>query len=292
MLNEPPDPQEHPSPQQTPRPRRPHPLEQKPEDNQAAAAEPTTTGKQRAVLHIPTVRPLVTYLLIAANLIVFLFAFLSDDAYVALINWGAVNRDLVFLQGEYHRLISAMFLHFDLSHIVFNMFSLYLFGTAVEAQFGHLRFALIYGLGGLTGSIMSAILSGGFSVGASGAVFAVFGAEMIYIYQHRKLLGEHGRRLLRNLVFIAALNFGFGIVSSFGLGTVSIDNWGHIGGFLGGMLLTWYIGPVFLLVRHPEHPQDFLAQDMNPLTRRTNVVSLFIAAQLAVLIAASLLFRA
>src|SRR5690606_30425031 len=113
----------------------------------------------------------------------------------------------VLVQGQYHRLFTAMFLHAGLLHIFFNMYALYLFGSILEPLFGHLRFIIIYLLGGLTGSVLSVVLGdpnppfaqmvfAGASVGASGAVFAIFGAEMVFIYRHRALLGERGRAQL------------------------------------------------------------------------------------------------
>jgi rhomboid protease GluP len=281
MLNDPP-----------PEKRR-HPLEappsQKPEGEEAP--------RQRVTLHIPVVRPIVTYTLIAVNVAIYLLAFfvVPDSTLNTLYEQGASNRIEVLRFGEYHRLFTAMFLHSGPLplHIFFNMYALWIIGRTVEGFFGHLRFALIYFLGGLTGSLLSVLFNGPqvFSVGASGAVFAIFGAEIIYIYQHRKLLGPMAQAQLRQLIVIAGLNFFIGITSSLDPGGVNIDNWGHVGGFIGGLILTWYIGPVFIFKRHPTNPGALAADDSNPIERRVQFLAIYISALLAVLLVASILAR-
>lgn len=278
MLNEPPDHQR----------RRVHPLERPPEPPPEHHRE-----EQQVMLHIPYVKPYTTWVLIAINLLVFIIGQLSPELNQALLVNGANNQTQVLVNGEYLRLLYAMFLHAGLAHIFFNMYSLYVIGATVEGLFGHVRFILIYLIGGLTGSVLSVIFNGPQvnSVGASGAVFAIFGAEIVYLYHHRKLLGANGRQQLRTLLIFAGMNFAIGILSSLNLGAVSIDNWGHIGGFIGGIALTWYIGPVFLLKRHPTREGAFLADDVNPLRSRYQVISLYVAVLLALLIAATFFVR-
>lgn len=281
MLNDPPPEKE----------RKRHPLEQSPEERNPAAGQP----RQMVTLHIPVVKPTLTYLLIAVNTIIFFvaFYFISPLDLDRLYDWGANNGRFVLEYGEFYRLTTAMFLHGNIAHLFFNMLSLYYVGMSVERMFGHLRFGLIYFLGGLSGSILSVLLGGRdvMSVGASGAVFAIFGAEMIYLYQHRKLLGVQGQMQLRNFVVIALMNLFIGFATTLNTGGVRIDNWGHIGGLLGGLVLAWYIGPIFIPKRHPERPNALIVEDINPLERRYQPVIAFISALLLVLILATLLMQ-
>jgi rhomboid protease GluP len=263
-------------------PRNRHPLEQPP------SPRPQPTG-QKVTLNIRSVRPLVTYTLIAINVVVFVLRTLSLTMDQDLLVWGVNNGALVFQQGEWYRLLSAMFLHSGIyaadgsfrlqsaAHILFNMWTLYAVGLSLERMFGHWRFLIVYLLGGLLGSILSAFLGGSdvFSVGASGAVFAILGAEFVFFYQHRKLMGAAGQERRRTLLIFLGMNFAVGLLSNLPGAAVSIDNWGHLGGLLGGVVLAWFISPVFNLRAHPERPQEFLAEDINPLRKNTWAVSIY-----------------
>jgi rhomboid protease GluP len=163
-------------------------------------------------------------------------------------------------------------LHADFMHIFFNAYALYIIGFTVERYFGTARFALIYFLGGLGASIASLALTPAPAVGASGAIFAIFGAEGVFFYQHRKLFGEAGRRHLNNLIFVAALNLVLGFASSASSGGARIDNWAHVGGLVGGVLLTWFIGPRIQAqfigsVTEPAVVNQVNIVDTNPLKR-------------------------
>jgi rhomboid protease GluP len=276
------------------KPRRPHPLERGPEPP-PPPEDPDEPRRNRVMLHIPVVRPYLTYALIAVNVVIAFLVFfvLSPTEQQQVYNWGASNQRAVLEFGEYYRLLTAMFLHGSLPHILFNMYALWIIGQMVEGFFGHVRFALVYFLGGLGGSVLSVLLNPPTvtSVGASGAVFAIFGAEMIYLYQHRKLLGQAAMMQLRQLLIIAGINFGYGILTTLNPGGVNIDNWGHVGGLIGGLTLTWLIGPIFIVRRHPNHYGALAAEDINPLERRTQPVLIYISALLAILIVATLLAR-
>ncbi len=283
-------------PQPGDRERRPHPLEQLPDAGKPQPQDqPPERGTQRVMLHIPVARPRLTYALIAVNAFIFVLVYyiLSDEQTADVYRWGVNNQRLVLSFGEYHRLLSAMFLHSlaTPAHIVFNMFALYYIGITVERFFGTLRFALIYFLGGLWGSILSVFLNGPdvTSVGASGAVFALVGAEMVFLYFHRKLLGAVAQTRLRSLIIIAGMNFAVGIASAFSTNGPGIDNWGHIGGLAGGVALAWFISPVFILRRHPERPGAFTTEDINPLTERVQVLIVYVSALIGALILAQLI---
>lgn len=300
MLNEPPSGDSSGNLSGNPPPRRPHPLERRPQPH-AASEQPS----ERVTLHMPTVQPTVTYTLIAINVLVFLVAALSPAWDEAIFLWGADIPARVLLNGEYHRLLTAMFIHASIHgplgtwvlsnslHIIFNMYALYAIGRQVEELFGHTRFLIIYLLGGLAGSVLGTLLIGlsSASVGASGAVFAILGAQGVFLYQHRKLFGPAGTAQLRSLVFFALLNLGYGAINAALSEGQRINNWGHLGGLIGGIVLTWFIGPSLIPRRHPDKPNDLIVEDINPLRRRYSVISLYVSALLGILIVASLLAR-
>lgn len=284
MLNEqPPDPK-----------RRVHPLERDP-----AAAPDADKPRKQVTLHIPSVRPLVTYSLLAIMIVVFAVRALSPDLDVSLLVWGANQREAVIGGGEIYRLLTSMFLHagiytsrgtFALEnslHLILNAYMIFAVGSSIERLFGHVRYALVFLLGGLAGSVASVLLGGGgYSVGASGAVFAILGAQFVYLYNHRKLLGAAGRRQLMGLVQLVAINLIFGLLTNAAGAAVRIDNWAHIGGALGGLAISFAIAPLFLVRTHPEIPGHLMADDINPLRRRLWAVSAYAVALMVILIIA------
>lgn len=248
-------------------------------------------------------RPSVTTVLIAINVAIFVLRALSVSLDAQLVNWGANNQTAVLIDAQFHRLFTSMFLHagiydqlgrFEFAnalHLIFNMYALWIIGAPQERVFGHLRFGLIYLLGGLTGSIASALLGSpdAWSIGASGAVFAVFGAEFIFWYRHRKLFGRTGQARLRSLVMVLAINLGFGLLANAGGGALQIDNLAHIGGLAGGLILTWFLGPHFNLRRDAARPMEFIAEDTNPLRGNYAVLIAYCSALLLALIVGRLL---
>ena len=118
------------------------------------------------------------------------------------------------------------------------MYALYVIGIGLERHFGHWRYLLLYALGGFTGNVLSFLLSSGYSVGASTAIFGLIGAEGVFLYQNRQLFGRQFGRAIGNVVFIIVVNLVIDFVPGSG-----IDYWGHIGGLLGGLIFTWFAGP-------------------------------------------------
>jgi rhomboid protease GluP len=136
------------------------------------------------------------------------------------------------------RFITPVFLHGSVPHIFFNMYALLSIGSLLEKHFGHGRFAALYFLGAFSGNVVSFLLTGenGYSVGASTAVFGLVAAEVAFFYHNRKLFGGQARQAIGNAVFIIAVNLFIGL-------TPGIDNWGHIGGLLGGAIFAWFASP-------------------------------------------------
>jgi membrane associated rhomboid family serine protease len=303
--------------QDPPPPKRRHPLEAPPprppappltQDNTLGAGDGSLRarvplGPNQILLRIPTVRPNVTYILIAINVAIFVLRAFSISLDTQLVEWGANNQTAVLLDAQFHRLFTSMFLHSGIYdqlgrfqfenalHLVFNMYALWIIGAPQERMFGHVRFGLIYLLGGLTGSVASALLGdpNAYSIGASGAVFAIFGAEFIFWYRHRKLFGRAGQARLRSLALLLVINLGFGLLANAGGGAFQIDNLAHIGGLAGGLILTWFLGPYYNLRRDAAKPMEFIAEDTNPLRNNFAVIVLYSSALLLALIVGRLL---
>ncbi len=150
-----------------------------------------------------------------------------------MLQYGAVYAPSV-MQGEYWRLLTAMFLHFDLQHLLFNMLCLLMLGDMLESAVGSIRYLLIYLLGGLGGNVLSLIVhlqagSLAVSAGASGAIFAVVAAcAYLAFRKSRALAAVPTKRIL----LAAALMLAEGFTQS------GIDNAAHIGGALTGLVLT------------------------------------------------------
>jgi len=188
--------------------------------------------------HVP-----VTLLLIAANLLVF-GLMLGNGAGLwhaqnsIQLAWGA-NFGPATQDGQWWRLGSALFLHFGLIHLAMNLWALWDGGQLVERMFGHLRFIIIYLASGLCGNLLSLVIQGNEAVsgGASGAIFGVYGALLVFVWRERQQLNPGEFRWL----FWGAL--GFSAVSiTLGLIIPGIDNSAHIGGLIAGCLLGMLFG--------------------------------------------------
>jgi rhomboid protease GluP len=155
-------------------------------------------------------------------------------------NWGAQANTFV-LQGQYWRIFTAMFLHDpnNIFHLLLNMLSLFFIGRAVEVFYGKWRYLTIYLLSGIFGGISFLLLSPGeVAIGASGAIFGVFGALGVFYIINRRALGAYGSGAITNWVFWLLLNLAFGVSAG-----SNIAIWGHVGGLLGGMILAYLLLP-------------------------------------------------
>ena len=190
---------------------------------------------------LPSNKPVVTYSIIALTVLVYLLQNLSVKM-TGDIDWplylGAKINDFI-LQGQLWRLITPALLHGSIIHILFNMYALISFGPSLERSYGHGRFLALYLLGAFSGNVLSFVLSTSPSVGASTAVFGLVAAEVVFIYQNRRFFGDRTRPMIINTLTVVAINLFIGFTST------SIDNWGHLGGLLGGFLFAWFAGPVW-----------------------------------------------
>ena len=222
---------------------KPKPSSEKPAADSAAAPKMVRVRLPYSVSY-------VTYGLIGITVFVFVLQVLSPFLWgnppsgISDMDWleyiGArVNSAIV--AGQVWRLLTPALLHGSFLHIFFNMYALYSLGVGLERYFGHRRFLILYVLCAFTGNVASFLFTNGYSIGASTAIFGLIGAEGVFFYQNRKLFGNDARRAIGNVVFVAAINL-------FVIGSLPfIDNWGHIGGLIGGLMFTSLAGPLWAI---------------------------------------------
>ena len=190
-------------------------------------------------------KPVVAYALIGISIAIYLLQVLTKwqfglDIPAAL----GVKANAQIMAGQYWRLFTPALLHGSPVHIFFNMYALYVIGFGLEKRFGHLRFALLYIAGAFAGNVLSFLLSANPSLGASTSIFGLLGAELVFYYKNKELFGPNAKRAIQQVVTVAAINFIIGL-------TPGIDNWGHLGGFLGGLLYAWISGPILQFTIEP-----------------------------------------
>jgi len=185
----------------------------------------------------------VTLALIAANALVFLLmlaagAGLWHSGNGIQLVWGA-NFAPATQDGQWWRLGTALFLHFGLIHVLLNLWALWDGGQLAERMFGHWRFAAIYFASGLCGNLLSLVVQGNEAVsgGASGAIFGIYGALLVYLWRERSGMDPGEFRFL----FRAGSAFTVASIA-FGLFVPGIDNSAHIGGLLTGILAGTTLG--------------------------------------------------
>ncbi|KAL2622148.1 hypothetical protein R1flu_002353 [Riccia fluitans] len=155
---------------------------------------------------------------------------------LTLLNMGGLERNHVIHQDEGWRLISCMWLHAGVFHLLANMIGLLIIGLRLEREFGFIRVGIVYLLSGFGGSLLSSLfVENQISVGASGALFGLLGASISDLIINWSIYANKCLALW-SLVLIVAINLAFGLMPH-------VDNFAHIGGFVGGLLL----GFVFLM---------------------------------------------
>jgi rhomboid protease GluP len=181
-------------------------------------------------------KPIITYVLITINVLVYILtAYLSrnivDSNINVLILLGAKVNSLI-ANGQYYRLVTAMFLHGGIVHVSLNMYALYSIGPLVENVYGKGKYIVIYFLSGILSSLASFMFSNSISIGASGAIFGLLGAALIFAI---KMKNRIGRGFINNIITVIGINLviGFSIPN--------IDNFAHLGGLLGGIVISYVV---------------------------------------------------
>ena len=178
--------------------------------------------------------PFITYLIMLICIVMFILTFVLGDgpSSSTLIKLGA-NSSFYTKNGQFYRLLTCIFLHGGIVHILCNMYSLYVIGPQVESFYGKFKYLFIFLFSGISGSILSLAFSTGVGVGASGAIFGLLGSLCYFGYHYRVYLGNS---LKSQIIPIIILNLLIGFSMS------GIDNFAHIGGLIGGVFASMAVG--------------------------------------------------
>jgi membrane associated rhomboid family serine protease len=190
--------------------------------------------------------PVVTYVLIALNVLFFFVELSGGDAFIE--KWAFVpSRFLANPSGDFLTLFSSMFMHVGWIHLGGNMLYLWIFGDNVEDRFGHIKFTIFYLLCGLAATLAQLAFSMGSNVpnlGASGAIAGVLGAYIL-LFPQGKVRVLQGQQVIQvSALIVIGLWIVLQLFSSIGSITNAADTGGvaymaHIGGFIAGFLLTF-----------------------------------------------------
>lgn len=177
-------------------------------------------------------KPLLSYILIFINVVIFILMNLNNNIHDEIILLFG-NHYLFLKNLEFYRLFTCMFLHADIIHLLCNMYALYVIGPDVERYYGRLKFLIIYIISGIVGALFSCTFNSLLSIGASGAIFGLFGAMLYFSYNYRATISSF---LQSPIIPTIIINLVLGFVST------NIDVMAHIGGLIGGILVSYTLG--------------------------------------------------
>ncbi|NQT53850.1 rhomboid family intramembrane serine protease [bacterium] len=213
-----------------------------PSNPSSVAPDPAPPAEVR--LQRPVVAPAIMALCVVGYGVTALVGKAVQPDVLTLLVCGAKDRELVLHGGEWWRLLMAGFLHGGILHIVVNLYALRALGPLVEKLWGWQRFLLIYIGAVVVGNVVSLFATAELSVGASGGVFGLFGAVVVFSTVYRRFIRPDARRgLWVNLVVVVGINAALGITVPF------IDNGAHVGGLATGLVAALVLRPV--LARRP-----------------------------------------
>ena len=174
---------------------------------------------------------IVNYVIIGVLALIFVIGLLlgyHDDFIYSLGVHGPSIRN-----GEIYRLITGTFLHSGTLHLLSNGYALYVVGSQIENFYGKKKFIVIYLFSALTGSLLSMAMHNSISIGASGAIFGLLGSLLYFGYYYRVYFGSV---ILQRVIPVILINLLIGFSFS------NIDNFAHIGGLIGGVLISMALG--------------------------------------------------
>lgn len=189
------------------------------------------SSKKNIVLKYKNRKTKITDGITVLNILLFLACILTGDI---LYNFGAINAIRFFYFHEYYRIITAMFLHGDIQHLVGNMLMFFFLGEIVETKLGFLKYLTLYLVSGVCGGVLSMAYSTYLqtftdSIGASGAIFGVIGALLWMVLKNK---GKVENITLGKIMFLAIYSLYSGFIST------NVDNAAHIGGFIAGFIIA------------------------------------------------------
>lgn len=176
----------------------------------------------------------LTSALIIINIVIFLISVgisgnIIDIDSMTLLKMGAKYNPCIN-NGEVWRLLTAAFLHGGIMHLACNMYSLYVVGSQIEVIYGKFKYIIIYVLSAIGSSGLSYLMAPkSLSVGASGAIFGLLGAMLVFAIKEKNRLNKG---VIGNIFAVIALNLYIGLTVS------NIDNYGHIGGLIIGIVIS------------------------------------------------------
>jgi rhomboid protease GluP len=197
----------------------------------------------------------ITYGLIGFTIIIFLFQWLTAMIFGNGVVCGSgdlicqigVKDNQAIANGQIWRFVFTIFIKIYNLNILVNIYSLHAVGPSVEIFYGKERTIIVYLLSGITGIAFSLAFNPYPAAGASGAIFGMVGALALFLYRHRYLFGSVAKDQLTRIGVVVLLNLVLGF-------SAMIDNWGHVGGLLGGILIGWIIGPQWERAQTLEQP--------------------------------------
>ena len=183
--------------------------------------------------------PSMTTALVVAIAVVFAMTWIAGGPgdIAVILSFGANFGPLV-AAGEIWRLVASMFLHANVLHLAVNAYALYFLGRNLEAFYGRWAFLFLYLFAGVVGSIASATLSQAISLGASGGIFGLLGASIVFAFRYRGVLPPRVTKIMGTaLLPWVVLNLAFGFLIP------HIDMNAHVGGLVGGAIIAFVVPP-------------------------------------------------
>lgn len=174
---------------------------------------------------------MVTYILLGLLIFIFALGFVLGYSDYLIYNFGVYGEFI--RKGEFYRLLTGTFLHSGIFHLLCNCYALYIIGSQIESFYGKTKLIIIYLFSALTGSLLSISMHNTISIGASGAIFGLLGSLLYFGYYYRVYFGSVIIQKVLPVIFLNLL-IGFTIPG--------IDNFGHIGGLIGGILISMALG--------------------------------------------------
>lgn len=182
-------------------------------------------------------KPLITWSVMVICIIIFILTYIIGRGIVdsqALILLGANATELT-KNGDYYRLITSIFLHVGIIHLICNMYSLYVIGPQVESFYGKIKYIIIFIISGLSASLLSTAFSSTdtITLGTNGVIFGLLGSLLYFGYHYRVYLGNV---LKSQIIPIIIINLIIGFFLN------GINNIVHIGGLIGGIFISKALG--------------------------------------------------
>ncbi|MGK0554399.1 rhomboid family intramembrane serine protease [Macrococcus capreoli] len=172
----------------------------------------------------------ITYILILLNIMSFIFMSVWQITHKVdtIVEKGGLTH-FNFVHGDYYRLISSIFMHFDFQHLLFNMMSLFILGKLVEFLFSKWQYVLIYIGGGIVGNLVSLTFdTQSISVGASGAICALLGALFAYLM----FSGKYKKKFIFQVIVFSIIYLAMSALFA------NVNNYAHFGGLFGGLCIA------------------------------------------------------